>query len=81
MESKIADNLESQIVDLYKDKEELETQLGTSDTDMIITEFYQLESELNRLYQFKEKYKRIEVKQIIIESVQSAYIQNHRLSI
>lgn len=79
MDNSLAENLESQIVDLYKEKEELESQLGTSDTDVILHEFHQLESELNRLYRFKENFKRIESKQIIIESIRSAYIPNHRL--
>ncbi|MCG6145822.1 hypothetical protein [Leptospira bandrabouensis] len=80
MESSIAENLESQIVNLYKEKEELESNLGTSDADMILKEFYQLESDLNRLYKFKENYKRIDTKQVIVESIRAAYIPNHRLS-
>lgn len=80
MDNSLAENLETQIVDLYKEKEELESQLGTSDTDKIIEEFYSLESELSRLYQFKENFKRIESKQIIIESIRSAYIPKFRLS-
>ncbi|TGK78691.1 hypothetical protein EHQ31_09480 [Leptospira montravelensis] len=80
MDNSIAENLESQIVNLYKEKEELEFQLGTSDTDKILEEFYQLESDLKRLYKFKENYKRIDSKQIIIESIRSVYIPNNRLS-
>lgn len=80
MDNSLAENLETQIVDLYKEKEVLESQLGTSDTDKILEEFSNLESELSRLYQFKENFKRIESKQIIIESIRSAYIPKFRLS-
>ncbi|EMY60171.1 hypothetical protein [Leptospira terpstrae] len=80
MDNSLAENLETQIVDLYKEKEELESQLGTSDTDKILEEYYSLESELSRLYQFKENFKQIESKQIIIESIRSAYIPKFRLS-
>ncbi|MGE8722217.1 hypothetical protein ACO2KH_12855 [Leptospira terpstrae] len=80
MDNSLAENLETQIVDLYKEKEVLESQLGTSDTDKILEEFNSLESELSRLYQFKENFKRIESKQIIIESIRSAYIPKIRLT-
>lgn len=80
MDDSLTENLETQIVSLYKEKEELQSKLGTSDTDNILAEFYQLEAELSRLYQFKENFKRIESKQIIIESIRSAYIPNHRFS-
>ncbi|XDD45356.1 hypothetical protein AB3N60_11570 [Leptospira sp. WS39.C2] len=78
MDTTLEEHLESQIVTLYKEKEELEAELGTSDIDSIIQEFQTLEKELNFLYSFKENYRKINTNQIHIESIQSAYIPNFR---
>lgn len=78
MDLSIEDGLESQVVSLYKEKEELETELGTCDIDSILQEFESLNGELKRLYSFKEHYRKVDTTQIRIESIQSAYIPKHR---
>ncbi|GBF41556.1 hypothetical protein LPTSP2_08330 [Leptospira ellinghausenii] len=78
MDPTLEEHLESQIVALYKEKEELESELGYSDIDTIIHEFQNLERELNCLYSFKENYRKVNTNRIQIESILSAYIPNHR---
>lgn len=78
MEESREENLESQIITLYKEKEELELALGTSDTDTILKEFENLGKELSRYYSFKENYRKVETNLIQIESILSAYIPKHR---
>jgi protein subunit release factor A len=72
------EQLESQIVTLYQEKDELEAELGTSDIDSIILEFESLSKELVYLYSFKENYRKVNTKLIQIENIESAYIPNHR---
>ncbi|TGL52991.1 hypothetical protein EHQ59_08565 [Leptospira kemamanensis] len=78
MEESREENLESQIITLYKEKEELELALGTSDTDTILKEFENLGKELSRYYSFKENYRKVDTNLIHIESIRSAYIPKHR---
>ncbi|MGV3665063.1 MAG: hypothetical protein ACO1NV_02945 [Leptospira bouyouniensis] len=78
MENSQEEQLESQIVTLYKEKEELESEIGTSDIDLIIKEFESLEKELSYLYSFKENYRKVPTNSIQIESIRAAYIPNHR---
>ncbi|MBL0953366.1 MAG: hypothetical protein IBJ01_01200 [Leptospira sp.] len=78
MDPTLEEHLESQIVALYKEKEELELELGSSDIDTIIHEFQNLQRELTYLYSFKENYRKVDTNRIQIESISSAYIPNHR---
>ncbi|MCW7503496.1 hypothetical protein [Leptospira paudalimensis] len=78
MDPTLEEHLESQIVALYKEKEELELELGSSDIDTIIHEFQNLHRELTYLYSFKENYRKVDTNRIQIESISSAYIPNHR---
>ncbi|EOQ87665.1 hypothetical protein LEP1GSC202_2377 [Leptospira yanagawae serovar Saopaulo str. Sao Paulo = ATCC 700523] len=72
------ENLEAQIITLYKEKEELELSLGTSDTDAILEEFESLGKELSKLYSFKENYRKVDTNLIRIDSLRAAYIPKHR---
>ncbi|TGL75478.1 hypothetical protein [Leptospira jelokensis] len=78
MEESRDENLEAQIITLYKEKEELELRLGTSDTDAILQEFESLGKELSRLYSFKENYRKVDTNLIRIDSIHSAYIPKNR---
>ncbi|MGJ4734290.1 hypothetical protein EHQ96_02500 [Leptospira levettii] len=78
MDPTLEEQLESQIVALYKEKEELELELGSSDIDAIIHEFQNLQKELTYLYSFKENYRTVDTNRIQIESISKAYILNHR---
>ncbi|TGL14094.1 hypothetical protein [Leptospira levettii] len=78
MDPTLEEQLESQIVALYKEKEELELELGSSDIDVIIHEFQNLQKELTYLYSFKENYRTVDTNRIQIESISKAYIPNHR---
>lgn len=75
----LIESLEAQIIDLYREKEEIIAGTGLLDTDSIIDEFSRLEAELVALYEFKEHYTRIDAKQITIDSIQSVYIPKERL--
>lgn len=72
----IEQQLESQLIALYAEKEMLETYLGTSEPEKIVDMIKSMESQLIELYQEKENYTSIDTEIVQIIGKKKVFIKN-----
>lgn len=80
MEEIVLQSLEEQLTSLYKEKEYLEAELGSSDPEVLLSEYFKLEETLVNLYEFKEFYRKIDAQKISVDSLSAVFLSKERFT-
>jgi hypothetical protein len=75
----LKENFENQLIYLYKEKENFENKLGSSDPKDIVKKFNELELELGSLYRIKEKFRKVPSSELNITEIRNVFVERSRL--